>query len=117
MKLTVKAVTASEAAYMLRRELGPVRAWDAQLEEMRRNSEKTYHGLRLDPYGKRHSHGGKRPVYLRDSVDEFIRAARRVASHPVPTSDITTFDVEIDTAIVCPWQALTLTTKPSSTTH
>ncbi|KVH47348.1 hypothetical protein [Burkholderia diffusa] len=117
MKLTVQAITASEAAYMLRRELGPVRAWDAALEEMRRDGTKTYLGLRLDPYGKRRAHGCKRPVYLRDNVDEFIRAARGVAPHTTPASDIATFDVEIDTAIVCPWRALTLTTKPTSTTH
>jgi len=118
MKLTVKAVRASEAAHILRRALGPVRAWDKALDEMRRDDEAHYLGLRLEPYGRRRDRTGyPRPVYLLDNVIEFIRQAREAAPHPVNSGHVQIFEVEIDTAITCPWQALTLTTKPSSTVH
>lgn len=117
MKLTVKAVSASEAAHLLRRGLGPVRAWDAALDEMRRDNGKTYLGLRLDPYGQRRDHGCKRPIYLLDNVLEFIRAAREAAPHPANTSQIDVLEVEIDTAIVCPWKAMTLAPKRPGTIH
>lgn len=117
MKLTVKAVSASEAAHILRRGLGPVRAWDGALEEMRRDDDKTYLGLRLEPYGQRHSHGCKRPIYLLDNVLEFIRDARNAAPHPANPSQIDVLDVEIDTAVVCPWKALRLNPKRAATVH
>lgn len=121
MKITVKAVRASEAAHVLRRALGPVRAWDKMLEEMRRDDEADYLGLRLEPHGRRRDLTGcPRPVYLLDNVLEFIRLAREAAPHPANPGHVQIFEVEIDTAVVCPWQFITLKTKgtaPVCTAH
>ncbi|SAL42513.1 hypothetical protein AWB74_01732 [Caballeronia arvi] len=118
MKLTVKAVRSSEAAHILRRALGPVRAWEKALDEMRRDEEAHYLGLRIEPYGRQRDQTGcARPVYLLDNVLEFVRQAREAALHPTNPGHVQIFEVEIDTAIVCPWRFITLKTKRPHAVH
>lgn len=72
--MRVKTLTASETAYILRRKLGAVRAWDDMLSDMRRGKN-AYFGLLLTPYLSSHDGKGLRPYYRLQDIAEFIRAA------------------------------------------
>jgi len=76
--MKVKAVPASEAAYILRSKLGAVRAWDDTLADMRRGKS-TYYGLVLTPYLCSHDGKRARPYYSLTEISEFIDAALAMA--------------------------------------
>lgn len=99
----VKAVSASEAAFICRRALGDVRHWDDALTDMRRGRT-DYCGLRLTPYGKYHDGKCHRPFYLLADIKEFIDAA--LAANPSSRSriPIQVHEVEIDPTDVRTWQ-------------
>lgn len=73
--MKLKVISAPEVAYLLRRELGPIRAWDDAVADMRRGRIEI-HGLTLLPTCKGKYAGSWRPMYaIRDVVD-FIKAVR-----------------------------------------
>jgi len=72
--MKVKTVPASEAAYILRRKLGAVRAWGDTLADMRRGKS-TYYGLLLTPCLCSHDGKGMRPYYSLVDIAEFIGSA------------------------------------------
>lgn len=74
MKFTV--IPAPEVAYQLRRELGPIRAWEDALADMRRGKVKV-HGCTLLPKCMGQHRGAWRPMYAVLDVDAFIEAVRK----------------------------------------
>lgn len=76
--MKVKTVTASEVAYILRRDLGAVRAWDDLLADMRRGKS-SYFGLVLTPFLSSHDGKASRPYYSLSDIADFTRAALMVA--------------------------------------
>ncbi|VVP89054.1 hypothetical protein [Pseudomonas fluorescens] len=76
--MKVKTVSASETAYILRSKLGAVRAFDDLLADMRRGRS-TYFGLVLVPFLCSHDGKGTRPYYSLSEINDFVRAALRVA--------------------------------------
>lgn len=87
------------------------RAWDNLLEQMRRDGEAGYLGLRLEPCGRVEREGYPHPVYLLQDVGEFIRRARELnGGNPHPIG-FETFKIEFDRTLHCPWQARTI--KPA----
>jgi hypothetical protein len=104
-----KAVCAAEAAYIVRRALGPVRAWGKALEEMCRNDAASYLSHRLTPCARMHRQGYPRPIYLLRDVANFIRNVRESTSGLSNPGEIETFEIEFDSTTRCPWQARTAT--------
>jgi hypothetical protein len=103
-----KAISAGEAAYVLRRALGATRHWDGALEEMRRKEDAAYLGLRLEPFARMRCKGFSRPIYLLRDVAAFILAARELMM-PLPNpSAIDAFEIDVDPTLHCPWQARTV---------
>lgn len=72
--MKVRAVPASEAAYILRHKLGAVRAWGDTLADMRRGKS-TYFGLVLTPCLCSHDGKGTRPYYSLVDIADFIGEA------------------------------------------
>ncbi|SNS11982.1 hypothetical protein SAMN06265795_101111 [Noviherbaspirillum humi] len=73
MKITV--MSASEAAYLLRKELGPVRSWLDTLSDMRRGKV-AVSGFILLPECKGKGDRAWLPMYQAAKVWEFIEAVR-----------------------------------------
>ncbi|QOE11048.1 hypothetical protein IE322_01360 [Pseudomonas asiatica] len=76
--MKVKTMSAGETAYILRRKLGAVRAWDDLLADMRRGRS-TYFGLTLTPYLSSHDGKALRPYYRLQDIADFISSALRIA--------------------------------------
>lgn len=77
--MKAKILPASEVAYILRHQLGPMRAWDDALADMRANKTNVS-GCVLLPTCRVHDGRAWRPGYVAADVVEFIRAVRR--AHP-----------------------------------
>jgi len=92
--MKVKTVTASEAAYILRRKLGAVRAWDDMLSDMRRGKN-SYFGLFLTPYLSSHDGKGLRPYYRLQDIAEFIRAALDISPSSTAMIPVQTYEFEV----------------------
>lgn len=107
--MRAKAVSAAETAYIVRRALGSGRSWGKTLEQMCRDDEANYLGLRLEPFARMVRHGYPRPVYLLRDVICFIRRVRELGVCPSNPGEIDAFEVEIDSTIHCPWRARTVT--------
>ncbi len=93
-------ISAAEAAYLLRRELGPLRQWRDFLSDALRDRA-NIHGLTLLPCGKLHDGRAFRPVYDARSVKSFIDAVLAT----VPTAGkapITPTRLDIDPCL--PWR-------------
>lgn len=75
MKFTV--MPSSEVAYLLRKELGPIRAWDDCLADMRRGKV-TVNGYTLLPECRGKGGTAWRPMYQVSNVWGFIEAIRAV---------------------------------------
>jgi hypothetical protein len=71
-------MTAPETAYLLRRELGPLRNWDDTLADMRRGRVEV-HGATLLPTCKGKHAGAWRPMYAIPDVLSFIKAVSAAA--------------------------------------
>lgn len=95
--MKIKGIRAGDVAYLLRRELGPMRDWSDCLADMR--AEKTdIGGVRLLPVGVM-SVGCPRPIYHPTSVVEFIKEIRRLYSdtgEALKNAPIQAVEVEID---------------------
>lgn len=76
--MKLKVISAPEVAYLLRRELGPLRNWDDTLADMRRGRVEV-HGLTLMPTCKGKYAGAWRPMYAIPDVLAFIKAVRAAA--------------------------------------
>ncbi|MFC5549519.1 hypothetical protein [Massilia aerilata] len=72
--MKLKVMTAPETAYLLRRELGPLRNWDDTLSDMRRGRVESVHGATLLPICKGKYQGAWRPMYAAADVLAFIKA-------------------------------------------
>jgi hypothetical protein len=94
-----KVITAPEVAYLLRRELGPLRNWDDTLADMRRGRIEV-HGLTLLPTCKGKFAGAWRPMYAIPAVVDFIKAVR--AADPSAARNV-------------PYQVKTAHTDPTDT--
>jgi len=73
-----KVISAPEVAYLLRRELGPLRNWDDTLADMRRGRVEV-HGYTLQPICKGKYAGSWRPMYAANDVVDFIKKVRFAA--------------------------------------
>lgn len=105
--MKVKAVAAPEAAYILRRALGGVRAWDDMLCNMRLHRH-DYFGLTLHPYCKCHDGKGLRPYYLIEDLKEFIFEALQRNPESRELVDIQKVTIEIDPNDVRHWHHIKL---------
>ncbi|MHA6129167.1 hypothetical protein ACX3YD_23785 [Pseudomonas fluorescens group sp. PF-1] len=92
--MKVKTVSASETAYILRRKLGAVRAWDDVLADMRRGRS-SYFGLTLTPYLWSHDGKARRPYYRLQDIMDFISAALSIAPSSVAMIPVQTFEFEV----------------------
>lgn len=68
---TAHTISAAEAAYFLRRELGPLRQWRDFLADALRDRA-SINGLTLLPCGRQHDGRAFRPVYDARTVKAFI---------------------------------------------
>lgn len=71
MKVDTPAISASEAAFVLRAKLGPIRAWGDFLADNIRGRQ-TIHGLTLKPCSRKKIGKGWRPMYAVNAVEKFI---------------------------------------------
>jgi len=74
--MKLKVMPAPEVAYVLRQKLGPIRAWEFTLADMRRGRVESVHGAILLPICMGKHEGAWRPMYATTDVVEFIRAVR-----------------------------------------
>lgn len=72
---TMKVISSSEVAYLLRKYLGPGRAWDDVLADMRRGRTHVFK-LVLEPACRLKDERTWRPYYAATEVVEFIRKVR-----------------------------------------
>lgn len=109
-------IPAPEVAYILRRELGPVRAWDDCLADMRKDKT-TVNGYILKPACRAQDGRAWRPMYLAGDVVEFIKAVRTVnptATRHAPLQVKTTL---LDPADHRHWKVRKLTTTTVAASH
>ncbi|SDC80563.1 hypothetical protein SAMN05428966_102376 [Massilia sp. PDC64] len=97
--MKIKVLSAPEVAYLLRRELGPLRNWDDTLADMRRGRVEV-NGDTLLPICKGKYAGAWRPMYAVADVLTFIAAVRAAA---------------LGTARHVPYQVKTAYTDPTDT--
>jgi len=74
--MKIKVVSAPEVAYLLRQKLGPIRAWEFTLADMRRGRVESVHGATLLPICMGKHEGAWRPMYSVPDVVAFIKAVR-----------------------------------------
>lgn len=98
-----RLVTASDAAYILRFSLGPFRAWDDILFDMRRDRS-NYEGLILRPIGMGLINGRYRPVYRISDIQEFIKLALPLQPALAAPHKLLIREAEIDPADTKPWR-------------
>ena len=73
--MKLKVISAPEVAYLLRRELGPIRNWDDSLADMRRGRV-VIHGCTLLPKCMGKYANAWRPMYAVPDILDFIRNVR-----------------------------------------
>lgn len=95
--MKVKTVSASETAYILRRRLGAVRAWDDVLADMRRGRS-SYFGLTLTPYLSSHDGKALRPYYRLQDIADFINAALSIAPSSTAMIPVQMYEFEVSPA-------------------
>lgn len=71
MKIDTPAISASEAAFLLRAKLGPLRAWGDFLSDNVRGRQ-SIHGLTLKPCSRKKIGKALRPMYAVKAVEKFI---------------------------------------------
>lgn len=71
MRADTPAISASEAAFLLRAKLGPIRAWGDFLSDNVRGRQ-SIHGLTLKPCSRKKIGRGWRPMYAVKAVEKFI---------------------------------------------
>jgi hypothetical protein len=101
--MKVKVMPSPEVAYLLRRELGPIRAWDDCLADMR-NGKTHVDGYTLLPECRGKGGTAWRPLYRTSEVLEFIKAVRAAnpsANRYAPLQIKTAFT---DPADLRPWR-------------
>lgn len=95
--MKIKAVTAGDAAFILRLKLGPLRAWDDALADMRR--ERTTHlGHVLLPYCVQESKRGRRPLYKVTDIRNFIERVEGAVVGSPGVSKYNIYEIEHDPA-------------------
>ena len=106
--MKVNGLRAGDVAYLLRRELGPMREWSDCLADMR-SGKTDVGGIRLLPMGVLSS-GCNRPIYHPASVVGFIREIRRLYSEiAVKDAPIQAVEVEIDLLDERHWKSIKAT--------
>src|SRR5689334_17120726 len=105
--MKVKTVTAAEAAYMLRRDLGAVRAFDDMLADMRRGKS-SYFGLVLTPLLCSHDGKGTRPYYSLSDIADFTRAALSIAPSSTALIPVQVHEFEVAPADKRLWKGRAL---------
>lgn len=91
------AVTAPEAAYVLRSMLGPMRSWSDFLADVIRNKA-DIDGLTLQPCCRLHDGRALRPHYARSDIMAFIREVRAIYPDAMPTP-VKSTRLEIDDGV------------------
>lgn len=97
--MKLKLLSAPEVAYLLRRELGPIRNWDDSLADMRRGRI-VVHGCTLLPTCMGKYANAWRPMYAVPDILDFIRSVRaadrsaaRHVSYQVKTAHMDPTDI------------------------
>jgi hypothetical protein len=108
MTTTTKVISSSEVAYLLRKYLGPGRAWDDVLADMRRDRTHVCNFV-LEPSCRLKDERAWRPYYTATDVIEFIRNVR--AACPTTGKDIRPIvrDALTDPTDRRPWRLRRLT--------
>lgn len=97
--MKTKIISASETAYILRKHLGPIRAWRDFLTDNIRERQDVG-GLKLTPCGKMKGRC-KRPLYDIRDVAKFVAEVKAAGLAAVEPEKIKALDVELDVEI--PW--------------
>lgn len=97
--MKTRAVPASEAAYILRRNLGPIKAWDDFLADNRRERQ-NLNGLTLPSCGKVRDRA-RRPIYDVRDIAKFIADAKAMGLAMPEPEKIKSIEVDLDPEI--PW--------------
>jgi len=95
-------VTASEAAYMLHKALGALRAWGDFLADNIRGKQ-SIHGLTLEPCCLKKIQGAYRPMYAVADVHKFIAAVLACEPAARTKAPITVIDLPVERGR--PWRA------------
>jgi hypothetical protein len=104
--MKIKMMPSPEVAAFLRRALGPIRAWDDCLADMR--IEKTsVSGLVLLPFATVHDGKAARPYYRTSDIEEFVRAVNAANPDARPGIPLKIVEVEYDPADRRSWKART----------
>lgn len=93
----------SEAAYVLRRLLGPIVAWDDCLADMRRGKA-TIEGIRLLPICRYHDGLAWRPGYTKADILIFVAAVRAKRPDAKPGMRLQASAVELDPSDMRSWK-------------
>ena len=96
MTKEIEVINLSEAAFLLRARLGPMRAWRDFLMDCERGKQ-SIHGLVVLPVARMQTSRGFKPVFDLAEVYEFIEAVKRIESVKNPAKIIKTV-AHIDTA-------------------
>lgn len=102
--MKVKVMSASEVAAYLRQALGPLRAWDDCIADMRRGTT-SINGLVLLPFCRSPDGKASRPQYRIGDVTEFVRAVKAAIPEAVPGITFKVNEVEHDPADRRSWKA------------
>jgi hypothetical protein len=94
----IQVVSQSEAVYMLRRSLGPIREWDAWLDDVVSGAGRSVAGLQLAPVAKLSDGYLEHPVYDMAAVRRFIASVRLALPESGEDMSVKTRPLMIDTS-------------------
>lgn len=100
--MTTKIFPASEVAYMLRQTLGPIRAWDDCLTDMRLGKT-TVSDYALLPACKTHDGRLWRPGYTAADIAAFIKAVKAANPDAKPHTPHQFRMIDLDPSDERPW--------------
>lgn len=96
MRTGVETVSLSEAAHMLRSELGPLKNWVSFLNDINVGKPSSVRGLQIAPCLKQHDGRSFRPRYALADVEKFIKAVQAIEPNAKP-APIRTTAFSVDT--------------------
>jgi hypothetical protein len=101
--MKIKVLSAPEVAYLLRQKLGPIRAWEFTLADMRRGRVESVHGATLLPICIGKHEGAWRPMYAVADVVDFIKAVQAAGPSAVRHAPYQVKTAHTDSTDTRPW--------------
>jgi hypothetical protein len=114
--MKIKVLSAPEAAYLLRQKLGPIRAWEFTLADMRRGRVESVHGATLLPTCMGKHEGAWRPMYAAADVVNFIKAVQAAMPSTVRHAPYQVKTAHTDPTDIRPWYTRKLPVARSTRT-